>query len=53
MEGSDSALDEVALGRVRAICQEFAGADECELQKRPLFRVGRTNRQEEVSDPRV
>ena len=41
MEGSDSALDEVALGRVRAICQQFAGSDEGELQKRPLFRVGR------------
>jgi hypothetical protein len=33
--------DETALGCIRAICQGFAGADEGELQDRPLFRVGR------------
>lgn len=33
--------DEIALERVRAICDQFDGADEGELQDRPLFRVGR------------
>jgi predicted DNA-binding protein (MmcQ/YjbR family) len=33
--------DDLALRRVRAICRGFAGADEGELQNRPLFRVGR------------
>jgi hypothetical protein len=33
--------DLVALERVRAICLRFVGADEGELQNRPLFRVGR------------
>lgn len=33
--------DEAALGRVRQICLPFSGADEGELQNRPLFRVGR------------
>lgn len=41
MEGSDSEFDEVALGRIRRICEQLAGADEGELQNRPLFRVGR------------
>lgn len=41
MEGNDFELDEVALGHIRGICQQFAGADEGELQNRPLFRVGR------------
>ena len=41
MVGRDSELDEVALGRIRRICQRFPGADEDELQSRPLFRVGR------------
>ena len=36
----DAILDEEALDRVRAICGRFAGADEGELQDRPLFRVG-------------
>ena len=33
--------DELILSRVREICHGFAGADEGELQNRPLFRVGR------------
>ena len=33
--------DDIVLHRVRAICGGFAGADEGELQDRPLFRVGR------------
>ena len=33
--------DIAALDRVRAICLGLAGADEAELQGRPLFRVGR------------
>src|SRR5262245_40164696 len=33
--------DDIALQRVRVICQGFKGADEAELQGRPLFRVGR------------
>ena len=33
--------DDDALERVRRICFGFAGADEAELQGRPLFRVGR------------
>jgi predicted DNA-binding protein (MmcQ/YjbR family) len=33
--------DASALERVRRICFAFAGADEAELQGRPLFRVGR------------
>ena len=41
MEGSESELDEVALAHIRGICHHFAGADEDELQDRPLFRVGR------------
>ena len=41
MERSNSELDEVALDRIRLICRQFAGADEGELQDRPLFRVGR------------
>src|SRR3954447_14750213 len=41
MARSDSELDAVALARIRGICQRFVGADEGELQSRPLFRVGR------------
>jgi hypothetical protein len=41
MEGSDGALDDAALDRIRSICRQFVGADEGELQDRPLFRVGR------------
>ena len=41
MERSDSELDEAALDRIRVICGQFSGADEGELQDRPLFRVGR------------
>jgi len=33
--------DAVALERVRRICLGFAGAEEAELQSRPLFRVGK------------
>jgi hypothetical protein len=33
--------DDSVLRRIRVICEEFAGADEGELQGRPLFRVGR------------
>ena len=33
--------DDIVLRRVRVICKGFAGADEGELQGRPLFRVGR------------
>jgi len=33
--------DDLVLRRVREICHGFAGADEGELQNRPLFRVGR------------
>jgi predicted DNA-binding protein (MmcQ/YjbR family) len=33
--------DAVALARIRRICFGFAGADEAELQSRPLFRVGK------------
>ena len=33
--------DGLALGNVREICSGFVGADEGELQNRPLFRVGR------------
>jgi hypothetical protein len=33
--------DDLILRRVREICDKFAGADEGELQNRPLFRVGR------------
>jgi hypothetical protein len=33
--------DDTALHRVREICMGFPGADEGELQGRPLFRVGR------------
>ena len=35
------ATDEHVLGRVRRICLALDGADEGELQGRPLFRVGR------------
>jgi hypothetical protein len=38
---ADIAADAEALERVRAICRRFPGADEGELQDRPLFRVGR------------
>jgi predicted DNA-binding protein (MmcQ/YjbR family) len=38
---ADAAVDVEALERVRAICRSFPGADEGELQDRPLFRVGR------------
>ena len=41
MKRSDSDLDKAALDRIRLICREFAGADEGELQDRPVFRVGR------------
>jgi predicted DNA-binding protein (MmcQ/YjbR family) len=41
MERTDSELDEAALQSIRLICRQFAGADEGELQGRPLFRVGR------------
>jgi predicted DNA-binding protein (MmcQ/YjbR family) len=41
MGRSDSELDAVALDRIRLICTQFIGADEGELQDRPLFRVGR------------
>ncbi|MBK5224179.1 MAG: MmcQ/YjbR family DNA-binding protein [Acidimicrobiia bacterium] len=41
MERSDTELDDAALDRIRVICRRFAGADEDELQDRPLFRVGR------------
>jgi predicted DNA-binding protein (MmcQ/YjbR family) len=37
----DAAHDVAVLGRVRGICARFPGADEGELQSRPLFRVGR------------
>ena len=37
----DEEEDAVALERVRRICLGFAGAEEAELQSRPLFRVGR------------
>ena len=40
MERSDSELDDAALDRIRSICRQFDGADEGELQDRPLFRVG-------------
>jgi hypothetical protein len=33
--------DDVILHRIRVICSGFAGADEGELQGRPLFHVGR------------
>ena len=39
--GDEASIDEAVLGRIRAICGSFAGADEGELQDRPLFRVGR------------
>lgn len=35
------ATDEEMLAKVRRICLAFDGADEGELQGRPLFRVGR------------
>jgi predicted DNA-binding protein (MmcQ/YjbR family) len=41
MERSDSELDAAALDRIRLICHQFRGAEEGELQDRPLFRVGR------------
>jgi predicted DNA-binding protein (MmcQ/YjbR family) len=41
MDGIDAEFDEVALHRIRGICSQFPGADEGELQQRPLFRVGR------------
>lgn len=34
-------IDEIVIGRIREICRPLAGADEGELQDRPLFRVGR------------
>jgi hypothetical protein len=33
--------DDTALGHLREICRGFVGAEEAELQNRPLFRVGR------------
>ena len=33
--------DGIALERVRQVCLGFAGAEEAELQNRPLFRVGK------------
>jgi predicted DNA-binding protein (MmcQ/YjbR family) len=33
--------DGIALERVRQVCLGFVGAEEAELQNRPLFRVGR------------
>jgi hypothetical protein len=38
---ADIAADAEALERVRTICRRFIGADEGELQDRPVFRVGR------------
>jgi predicted DNA-binding protein (MmcQ/YjbR family) len=39
---SDAAtVDDEILGRLRDVCRRFPGADEGELQDRPLFRVGR------------
>lgn len=37
----DAIIDKETLDRIRVICRRFAGADEGELQDRPLFRVGR------------
>lgn len=37
----DASVDEETLGRVRAFCRGLPGADEGQLQRRPLFRVGR------------
>jgi predicted DNA-binding protein (MmcQ/YjbR family) len=37
----DAIVDAEVLGRVRALCRRFPGADEGDLQDRPLFRVGR------------
>ena len=36
-----NAEDRAALGHIRRICLGFPGAEEAELQGRPLFRVGR------------
>jgi predicted DNA-binding protein (MmcQ/YjbR family) len=33
--------DAIALARIRRICFTFAGAEEAELQSRPLFSVGK------------
>jgi predicted DNA-binding protein (MmcQ/YjbR family) len=39
---SDAAsIDEEILDQIRVLCEGFPGADEGELQARPLFRVGR------------
>mgnify|MGYP000984475348 FL=1 len=39
---SDAATtDDEILGRIRVLCERFPGADEGDLQARPLFRVGR------------
>ncbi len=40
VDGAD-AKDATALLRLRDVCRDLAGADEGELQGRPLFRVGR------------
>ncbi len=40
--GDDAgALDEIVLGRIRAICERFDDVEEVALQDRPLFGVGR------------
>ncbi|HMJ78899.1 MAG TPA: MmcQ/YjbR family DNA-binding protein [Iamia sp.] len=41
MAADPSALDDDALGRIRAICLALRDVEEAELQDRPLFRVGR------------
>jgi predicted DNA-binding protein (MmcQ/YjbR family) len=39
---SDAATaDDEILGQIRVLCERFPGAEEGELQARPLFRVGR------------
>lgn len=38
---NDAFVDEDVLGHVRDLCRRFPGADEGDLQDRPLFRVGR------------
>jgi predicted DNA-binding protein (MmcQ/YjbR family) len=37
----EAIVDAEVLGRLRELCRQFPGADEGELQDRPLFRVGR------------
>lgn len=41
MAASESDIDAEMLHRIREICGRFRGADEGQLQERPLFRVGR------------